>query len=130
MNFRLHSADLKQPPYKELIESLVFQWIKAQLPAQELTYKDYQTALGTLLLTTQDPAQTKTIVDAVLIQATALGKNSAWVEQELQFEGMIVGVDRADFLRLELAQSPVLNDGLLDQYNERLNRFKLLNKEE
>jgi hypothetical protein len=50
------------------------------------------------------------------------------VEEELKFEGMIEGADRADFLRFELQQAPALDDQLLDRYNERMNRFATYNE--
>jgi hypothetical protein len=123
MNSRIRPDDLKSTPYKELILHLIDQWGNAGLVAQELTKEDHQTAISVLLLTTQNPDRTRTIVEAVLAQAIELGRTSVWVEQELKYEGMIEGADRADFLRFELAQAPSLNDTLLDQYNERMSRF-------
>ncbi|WP_332369852.1 hypothetical protein [Spirosoma telluris] len=86
-------------------------------------YLNYQQMIGDLLLTTQSPERTESIVKAVINQAIALGKSSHWVEQELKFEGMLDGADRADFLRLELEQADVVDDTLLDIYNERINRL-------
>ncbi len=123
MNRRLTPDDLQTSPYKELIQSLAFQWVRAELPAQDLAYEDYLRNISTLLLTTQNPDRTASIVRAVLDQATALQKTSVWVEEELKFEGMIEGADRADFLRFDLQQAAQINDALLDRYNERINRF-------
>ena len=81
------------------------------------------TTLRTLLLTTQNPERTLAIVGAVLKQAVELDKTGKWVERELKFEGMLQGVDRADFLLLELGQADRVSDQLLDDYNERINRF-------
>ena len=123
MKRRIRPDDLEKAPYKELIQTLTLQWVRTELPAQGLTYADYQTDIRILLLTTQNPDRTMTIVEAVLAQATALHKTSGWVEQELKFEGMIEGADRVDFLRLELQQADSVDDKLLDSYNERMNRF-------
>ncbi len=81
------------------------------------------TAIRTLLLTTQDPGRTATIIQAVLAQAIDLRKTAEWVEEELKFEGMIDGADRVDFLRFELQQAESVDDGMLDTYNDRINRF-------
>lgn len=123
MNRRIRLDDLDNTPYKELIQTLTLQWVRAELPNQGLTYEDYQTDIRILLLTTQNTDRTKAIVQAVLAQATKLGKTAGWVEEELKFEGMIEGADRADFLRFELQQAPTIDDQLLDKYNERMNRF-------
>lgn len=123
MNPRIRPDDLKNSPYKELLQSLVLQWVQAQLPTHGLTDDDYLTDLSTLLLTTQNPDRTAAVVQAVLAQAGALHKTANWVEQELKFEGMIEGADRADFLLLDLQQADTLDDLLLDSYNERINRF-------
>jgi hypothetical protein len=124
MNPRIRLDDLLHSPYKEHIQTLVLHWVRAELPPDGLTYLDYTRTISTLLLTTQNPEQTTTIVQAVLAQATALHKTSEWVDQELKFEGMIYGADRQDFLRLELSQATTIDDHLLDTYNERLNRFQ------
>jgi hypothetical protein len=123
VNPRIRPDDLLNSPYKEGIQALVLQWVRAELPAHGLTYLDYTRIISTLLLTTQSPEQTTTIVQAVLTQATILHKTSLWVDQELKFEGMIHGADRQDFLRLELSQATTIDDRLLDTYNERFNRF-------
>ena len=123
MNRRIRPDDLESPPYKELIQTLTVQWVRAELPVRGLTYADYTTDVRTLLLTTQDPERTAAIVQAVLAQAIDLQKTAEWVEEELKFEGMIDGADRADFLRFELEQAAAINDEMLDQYNERINRF-------
>lgn len=123
MNRRLTPDDLDTSPYKELIESLVRQWIDTDLPAQDLTHNDFTTTIRILLLTTQSPDHTAIIVSAVLDQATRLQKTSDWVDQEIKFEGMIHGADRVDFLKFELSQAATLDDSLLDSYNERINRF-------
>ncbi len=123
MNRRIRPDDLENSPYKELIHELTFQWVRAELPVQRMTYVDYTLAIRTLLLTTQDSNRTRVIVQAVLAQATTLHKTSAWVEQELKFEGMIEGADRADFLLLDLQQADTIDDTMLDSYNERINRF-------
>ena len=123
MNRRIRLDDLDNTPYKELIQTLTLQWVRAGLLDQGLTFKDYQTDIRVLLLTTQNTDRTTAIVQAVLAQATKLSKTSSWVEEELKFEGMIEGADRADFLRFELQQAPTIDDQLLDRYNERLNRF-------
>ena len=115
--------------HKDLIEHLAVRWTAAHLPAPvSYRYLDYVQAIGTLLLTTQDTDRTRLIVTVVLNQAIALGRSSRWVEQELKFEGMIDGADRADFLRLDLEQTAsvnnnILDDETLDTYNERLARF-------
>ena len=123
MNRRIRPDDLDSSPYKELIQLLVFQWVRTELPAEGLTYADYITDIRTLLLTTQNPDRTMVLVQAVLTQATALHKTSVWVEQELKFEGMIDGADRDDFLALDLQESDTIDDAMLDSYNERKNRF-------
>jgi hypothetical protein len=123
MNPRIGIEALDTSPYKELIQQLAFQWIWANRPAAGLVYQDYITTLRTLLLTTQSQEQTTAIVKAVLTQAVNLQKTSAWVQQELKFEGMLNGVDRADFLLLELQQAGGVDDQLLDAYNERRYRF-------
>ncbi|MVM30310.1 hypothetical protein GO755_09720 [Spirosoma sp. HMF4905] len=123
MNRRIYPDDLVTSPYKELIQTLVFQWVTADLPAGVMAYDDYIMDIRTLLLTTQNPERTTTIVKAVLTQAIALNKTSFWVEQELKFEGMIDGADRNDFLLLELSQAGEVDDTMLDIYNERVNRF-------
>ncbi|MBD2704618.1 hypothetical protein IC229_28535 [Spirosoma sp. BT702] len=123
MNRRITPDDLDTSPYKELIQSLVLQWMHAELPAQGMTYGDFTTAIRILLLTTQNPDRTSELVTAVLDQATAFHKTSAWVDQELKFEGMVHGADRTDFLKFELSQAASIDDALLDSYNERINRF-------
>nr|WP_235985312.1 hypothetical protein [Spirosoma utsteinense] len=111
-----------------MIQTLAYQWVQAELPALGLSYADYITDLRTLLLTTQNPDRTTAIVQAVLTQAIALRKTSAWVDEELKFEGMIHGADRTDFLRLDLQQADSVDDLLLDRYNERINRFDPTNE--
>ena len=123
MNRRIRPDDLDSHPYKELIQTLTVQWVRAELPVRGLTYADYTVAIRTLLLTTQDPDRTSAIVLAVLAQAVDLRKTAEWVDQELKFEGMIEGADRVDFLRFELQQAESVDDGMLDAYNERINRF-------
>ncbi|GAB3748568.1 hypothetical protein GCM10028817_07320 [Spirosoma pomorum] len=68
--------------------------------------------------------RTTAIVQAVLAQAVTLRKTADWVDEELKFEGMIEGADRADFLRFDLQQTGDVDDDLLDRYNERMNRFQ------
>jgi hypothetical protein len=123
VNQRIRPDDLNDTPYKEVIHKLTFQWVHAELPAEGLTYDDVKTDIKVLLLTTQSADRTSAIVKAVLTQATALGKTSGWVRQELKFEGMIEGADRADFLLLDLQQADTIDDAMLDSYNERMNRF-------
>ncbi|GAB3044181.1 hypothetical protein [Spirosoma pulveris] len=123
MNPRIRLQDLEAAPYKELIQQLAHQWSWADRPAAGLTDQDYITSLRRLLLTTQSQPRTVTIVKAVLKQAVNLDKTSAWVEQELKFEGMLNEVDRADFLLLDLQQAEQVDDPLLDTYNERIRRF-------
>lgn len=123
MNARIRLQDLETNPYKELIRQLAYQWVWAERPAAGLAFKDYINSLQVLLLTTQSPQRTVTIAKTVFKQAVNLDKTSAWVEQELKFEGMLNGVDRADFLLLELQQATGVDDQLLDTYNERPNRF-------
>ena len=111
--------------YKDLIEHLAVRWTAADLPAPiSYLYLDYVQAIGTLLLTTQNADRTRLIFTVVLNQAVTLGRSSRWVEEELKFEGMIDGADRADFLRLDLEQNgDNVDDETLDTYNERLHRF-------
>ncbi|UFH51990.1 hypothetical protein [Spirosoma sp. KNUC1025] len=123
MNRRIRPDDLLSSPYKELIHTLATSWVRSALPAHGLTYGDFTRAIATLLLTTQNPERTTTLVRAVLNQAISLKKTAAWVDRELKFEGMIEGADRMDFLRFELSQAPEVDDTLLDTYNERVNRF-------
>jgi hypothetical protein len=123
VNRRIHPDDLDTSPFKELIQTLAFLWVRADLPAEGLTYADYTNTIRILLLTTQNTDRTTGIVRAVLTQATALNKTSFWVEQELKFEGMIDGADRVDFLKLDLQQTDPIDDESLDRYNERLKRF-------
>ncbi|GAB4044902.1 hypothetical protein [Spirosoma litoris] len=123
MNRRIRPDDLDVSPYKELIQTLAFQWVSADLPAGTITYDDYIVDIRTLLLTTQNPERTATVVRAILKQAVELNKTSFWVEEELKFEGMIDGADRNDFLLLELSQADEVDDRMLDTYNERVNRF-------
>ncbi|PRY35496.1 hypothetical protein CLV58_11481 [Spirosoma oryzae] len=123
MNRRIHPDDLGQSPYKEVIQTLTYQWVQATLPADELVYADYVRSVSTLLLTTQSPERTTTIVQAVLQQAIDLRKTAAWVDEELKFEGMLEGADRADFLLFELHQAGSPDDAQLDRYNERIKRF-------
>ncbi|MBN8824166.1 MULTISPECIES: hypothetical protein [unclassified Spirosoma] len=124
MDQRIGFNDLERAPYNEHIRSLALEWVLAELPAQRLTYSDYLTNIRILLLTTQDVDRTSQIVKAVLAQAAQLHKPSEWVEQELKFEGMVEGADRVDFLRFELQQAGTPDDALLDQYNERMTRFR------
>ena len=123
MNPPIRPLALVASPYKELVQQLAYHWIAADRPAAGLVYDDYVTTLRTLLLTTQSPERTLAIVQAVLRQAVELDKTAQWVERELKFEGMLQGVDRADFLLLELGQAGEVSDQLLDDYNERINRF-------
>jgi hypothetical protein len=123
VNRRITPDDLDSSPIKELVQTLTYQWGRADLPTQRMTYADYTTAIRTLLLTIQDPDRTAAIVQAMIAQATDLQKTAEWVEQELKFEGMIDGADRVDFLRFELQQAELVDDGMLDTYNERINRF-------
>lgn len=123
MNRRIHPDDLSNSPYKEVIQTLTYQWVQADLPAGKLVYADYLRSISTLLLTTQRPERTTTIVQAVLNQAIELHKTSAWVDEELKFEGMLEGADRADFLLFDLHQAGLPDDAQLDRYNERIKRF-------
>lgn len=115
--------------YQGVIEHLALNWVKAELPNPlDYQFADYRQMIGSLLLATQQPDLTTTILTAVLDQARALGKSSFWVEQELTFEGIVEDADRKDFLRYELHQAAhfldgQLNDENLDRYNERLHRF-------
>ncbi|QJD80531.1 hypothetical protein [Spirosoma rhododendri] len=123
MNRRIRPSDLDQPPYHELTQLLANQWSQTTLPDPELTHQDYIRTINTLLLTTQNPERTADVTRAVLLQATTLHKSARWVEQELKFEGMIEGADRADFLLFDLYQSGQPDDAQLDLYNERMQRF-------
>jgi hypothetical protein len=123
---RIRPEDLDGSPYKEVIQQLAHQWVWAARPATGVVYQNYSTILRTLLLTTQSPERTTAIVKAVLKQAVKLDKTSEWVERELKFEGMLSGVDRTDFLLLELQQAGHVSDQLLDDYNERINRFAIV----
>jgi hypothetical protein len=136
---------LIQPPqlntdYKELIEHLAVCWVKADLSPEwywegerllepiSYLYLDYLNAIGALLLATQNPERTEHIFTAVLKQAEYLTKSSLWVEQELTFERIIDGADRADFLRFDLERAiqhtdGELTDAILDRYSERVKRF-------
>ena len=124
MNARVRPDDLEISPYKEAVQTLALEWTQANLPAQGLIYPDYIKAIQVLLLTTQNPDRTALIVRTIVAQAVNLQKTSAWVEHELQFEGMLEGADRTDFLRFELQQMNQVNDAVLDRYNERINRFQ------
>ncbi|MBD2753899.1 hypothetical protein [Spirosoma validum] len=126
MNPRIRPDDLLISPYKELIQTLVNQLIRAALPADGLTYLDYIRNISILLLTTQDPDRTTVIVQTLIAQASSLNKTAVWLEQELKFEGMIHGADRLDFLRLDLSQAGEVDDSALDLYNERVSRFSHL----
>ncbi|XAZ82039.1 hypothetical protein A6C57_27225 (plasmid) [Fibrella sp. ES10-3-2-2] len=123
MNPCIRPESLDASPYQELLQQLAYQWLAALRPAAGLSYADCMDTLRTLLLTTQSPERTGAIVTAVLKQAVHLEKTSQWVQQELHFEGMLNGVDRADFLLLDLQQAGHIDDQLLDAYNERVNRF-------
>ena len=123
MNRRIHPDDLGHSPCKEVIQTLTYQWVQAALPADELVFADYVRSVSTLLLTTQSPERTTTIVQAVLRQAVDLRKTAAWVDEELKFEGMLEGADRADFLLFDLHQAGLPDDTQLDRYNERIKRF-------
>lgn len=134
-----------QPPqlntdYKELIEHLAVRWVRADLSPEwywegerlaepiNYLYLDYLNAIGALLLATQNPDRTKQVFTAVLKQAEGLVKSSLWVEQELTFEGIVDGADRADYLRFDLERAiqhteGELTDEILDRYSERLKRF-------
>ena len=91
---------------KDLIEHGAVRWTVASLPAPiPYLYLDYVQAIGTLLLTTQRADRNRLIFTGVLNQAIALSRSSRWVEEELKFEGMIDGVDRGHFLRLNLEQN-------------------------
>ena len=125
--------------HNDFVEQLARRWSNATLssdghwdgqpPPEPVSYLfiDYRHTIGTLLLTTQDIDRTRLLVLGVLGQAQALGRSSRWVEEELRFEGMMHGADRADFLRLDLEQTAslnsVLDDATLDRYNERISRF-------
>jgi hypothetical protein len=123
VNRRIRPDDLNHAPYAELIQILTDQWSRAAQPVTGLTRPDYVRTIGTLLLTTQHPERTADIVQVVLAQAATLRKSAQWVEQELKFEGMIEGADRADFLLFDLHQSGQPDDAQLDLYNERIHRF-------
>lgn len=120
---RITPDQLDASPYREAIQSLVEQWTESQRPLQAMSIDEFTRTIRVLLLTTQNLARSTTIVQAVLAQAIVLDKPSPWVQQEIQFEAMLEGADRADFLRLELSLAPQLDDALLDTYNQRLTRF-------
>ncbi|WP_461138106.1 hypothetical protein [Spirosoma pomorum] len=124
MNLRIRPDDLEQAPYRETVQTLAQQWENAELPSLEFDCSNYTRSLRTLLLTTQSVERTTAIVQAVLAQAVTLRKTADWVDEELKFEGMIEGADRADFLRFDLQQTGDVDDDLLDRYNERMNRFQ------
>jgi hypothetical protein len=128
VNFRIRPDDLENAPYREAIQTLAQQWVQAKLLTQQFSLLDCATTIRTLLLTTQSLERTTTIVNAVLDQAVTLRKTSAWVDEELKFEGMIEGADRVDFLRFDLQQATDPDDALLDRFNERMNRFSLHEK--
>ena len=125
--------------HKDYVEQLALRWSNANLSSDShwdgqplpepisYLYIDYLHIVGTLLLTTQDTDRTRLLVLGVLGQAQELGRSSRWVEEELRFEGMMHGADRADFLRLDLEQTAsvnnILDDATLDRYNERISRF-------
>jgi hypothetical protein len=124
VNLRIRPDDLEQAPYRETVQTLAQEWVNAELPSVEFDCLDYTRSLRTLLLTTQSVERTTFIVQAVLAQAVALCKTADWVDEELKFEGMIEGADRADFLRFDLQQTGSVDDELLDRYNERMTRFQ------
>lgn len=123
---RITPPDLATGNYKDLIEHLAVRWTVANLPPDRLRederlpelinylYLDYVRTIGTLLLTTQSLDRTQLIFMSVLNQAQRLGKSSFWVENELKFEGMVDGADRADFLNFELSQAAHVDDAVLD----------------
>ena len=124
---------------KDVVEQLARRWSNATLSSDwywggepmpepiSYLYVDYLFTIGTLLLMTQDVDRTRLLDLRVLSQAEELDRSSRWVEQELQFEGMVHGADRADFLRLDLEQTAsvntILDDATLDRYNERISHF-------
>ena len=123
MSTRITPDQLDTSPFQEPIQALVEQWVTTQRPALGLLVEELTRTIRVLLLTTQNLARSTTIVQAVLAQAIALDKPAPWVQQEIQFEAMLEGADRVDFLRLELSLAPQVDDALLDSYNQRLTRF-------
>lgn len=105
------------------IRELAYQWALLDLPNEVVTYQDYSTAVTLLHTATGNAAQTEYIFTVVLHQARRLGKSSGWVEQELQFEGMIEFTSRKELLNLYRKRQAVVDDATLDLFNERLNRF-------
>jgi len=121
---------LTEDPAEELTRKLALVWTRAELPSpQPYLYLEYVSIIKSLLLDVGDLTQTETIVRAVLDQAVALGKNSAWVEVELRFEAMVslAFIDRAEFTRLELRGMASMGhtdlDAVFDRFNDRTNRF-------
>ena len=121
---------LASNPAQEFTRRLALMWTQAELPGPHLyLFLDYLVITGDLLLDVGDRTQTETIVTAVLAQAVALAKTSAWVEQEFRFEAMVSlsFIDRAEFLRLELNGMASLDDtdldAVFDKFNERAHRF-------
>ena len=112
--------------YKELVSELAMALIKARLAGEHLSYSNSIQVIGSLLMATLDKDCTRHIFMAVLNQAIELGKTYVWVEYELHFEVMATTFNgsRHDAMAYNLKQVPVIDDRVLDLYNERLKRFR------
>jgi hypothetical protein len=112
--------------HKELIEHLAYEWSKFDLPGTHFRYHEYVRIIRLLLTATESLEQTKSIFMTILKQAVELGKTSFWVEREVRFETLAQATDRVELNLSYLKYSGPVDDGALDAYNERKNRFNLI----
>lgn len=110
---------------RQIIKTLAYEWVKANLSTVTLTYSDYVDAITRLMLSATSVDRAIDIFGAVLDQAIALKRSCEWVAAELKFEvsAEVVG-NRQAVLDLAIASEGAGNDASLDLYHNRLNRFK------
>ncbi|AUD03514.1 hypothetical protein [Spirosoma pollinicola] len=114
---------MESEPQKEFIRQLADEWVSVELPGLDFDYADCIKIIGGLLTATQNQQRTSQIFTAILDQAVELGKSSLWVEREVKFEILAHSIGREELLALELRHAPVMDDRVLDLYNERTRRF-------
>ena len=116
--------NIDSPKVKRAINSLANEWIMAQLPTDNLVFRDYSTAISWLMIATRNTHQATKIVHAVIDQAIRLERSSEWVAAELHFEtsAQVLG-DRQLVLTMAIQSQGAGDDASLDLYNERLARF-------
>jgi len=112
------------------IHQLAMQCMNAGLPGEVLAYPFHVRTLKNLLAATQSIGRTRVILWVLMAHAKRLNHSEKWVCDEMDFEAYVAAAVSDDipkswqrFLLADLECHEQIDNGLLDQYNERLTRF-------